>query len=315
MEDKNKLLEMLNDIIEVAKTKSNELTMDEIKSFLNGLSLDEKQINLVYDYLIANKVKIKGYINPTNEFLGSVHKTEENQDIYDVDNAQDNWNDSKDIKNKESNEASQDTNNSDIEDLSNEYTNDSKSDDKLRKEEEEEKEFLDMYLADIEAIPDITNDEIEKLVLSFLNNDEIAKSKLVESFLRTVVTIAKEYRNHGITVADLIQEGNIGLMQSLDSYKKEVNHSNFKEFITNGIRDNIKEAIWEQNNSKSFAKRMAERLTNLNHNIKELKEDLGKKPTIKEIADYMEIDIEEVKDMIRMSKEDDLEIDYNGKEL
>lgn len=270
MQDKNKLLEMLNDIIEIARTKNNQLTMEEIKSFLKGISLEESQFNIVYDYLAANKITIKGYVNTSNEFL--VTPKEENEEQEAVEKEVDQKNLEQDM---------------------------------------EEKAFLEMYLEELEAVELLSDEEIDKLVVKLKEQDEIAKNKLVEHFLKDVVHIAQDNKNKGVTVADLIQEGNIGLLQAIDSYSNITTNLTLQEHVISEINNTILDVIRDQFNSKSFGNRIAEKLSTLNENIKELKEDLGKKPTIQELADYMEMSVEEIKDLIRMSKEEDLELDYS----
>lgn len=104
---------------------------------------------------------------------------------------------------------------------------------------------LSLYLKEIERIPLLDRDEEYKLALMAKKGDAYAKNRLVESNLRFVVSIAKQYQNRGLPLSDLISEGNIGLLTAMDKFEPEKGY-HFISYAVWWIRQAILKAIGEK---------------------------------------------------------------------
>ncbi len=176
---------------------------------------------------------------------------------------------------------------------------------KVEKEEEivldeREERVLEMYMEEIKDIKPLSESEEEKLVQKMLSGDEIAKFTLIESKLKLVSEIAKNYRNRGLALGDLIQEGNIGLMEGIERYKKDETLS-FYEFSKKAIQKGMEDAIKLQKDSQTAGKKITDKVNELDEAAQDLARELDREATPKELANYMHITEEEVRDLMKIS--------------
>jgi RNA polymerase primary sigma factor len=171
----------------------------------------------------------------------------------------------------------------------------------LHKSEESEEEisFVKMYLADIEKVKPLSDEEKALLIESLLSGDASVSERLIEGHLSLVAQIAENFRGKGVSYGDLIQEGNIGLMIAISEYNK--NCDSFDEFITKKITDSIELIISEQIHSDRIGQHLADKLNLLDKTTKELNEKLGRVPDLSELSESMGIDEEEVALLLKTS--------------
>ena len=159
-----------------------------------------------------------------------------------------------------------------------------------------------MYLREIGKISLLTTEEEIKLAKRIEKGDILAKKKLAEANLRLVVSITKKYIGRGLSLLDLIQEGNTGLMRAVEKfdYKKGFK---FSTYATWWIRQAITRAIADQARTIRIPVHMIETINKLIRVERQLVQDLGREPTPEEIAQEMGLDVDKVEHIIKISQE------------
>lgn len=136
----------------------------------------------------------------------------------------------------------------------------------------------------------------------YLTKAEENKTKLIQSNLRLVVSIAKKYTNRGLQFLDLIQEGNIGLMKAVEKFEYQRGYK-FSTYATWWIRQAITRAIADQARTIRIPVHMIETINKMMKVSRQLQVELGREPTPAEIAEKMDVPIEKVKKVLRIAKE------------
>jgi len=159
-----------------------------------------------------------------------------------------------------------------------------------------------MYLREIGRINLLTGEEEVKLAKRSERGDIWAKKRLAEANLRLVVSIAKKYIGRGLTLLDLIQEGNTGLMRAVEKFDYRKGFK-FSTYATWWIRQAITRAIADQARTIRIPVHMIETINKLIRVERQLVQDLGREPTPEEIAQEMGLDVEKVEHIIKISQE------------
>lgn len=160
---------------------------------------------------------------------------------------------------------------------------------------------LDQYLRDISAYPLIDRDEEVRLAQRIRVGDGDALDKLVRSNLRFVVSVAKKYQNQGVALADLINEGNLGLIRAAHKFD-ETKGIKFISYAVWWIRQAILQALAEQSRIVRVPLNRAGTLHRIGKRANALLQELGREPTHEEIAEEMDISEEEVAKTISISQ-------------
>lgn len=159
-----------------------------------------------------------------------------------------------------------------------------------------------MYLREIGKVPLLKAEEEIELAKKIEKSDEKAKAKLAEANLRLVVSIAKKYIGRGLTLLDLIQEGNIGLIKAVEKYDWRRGYK-FSTYATWWIRQAITRAIADQARTIRIPVHMVETINKLIRTQRKLVQDLGREPLPEEIANEMEIPVDKIQHVLKISQE------------
>lgn len=159
-----------------------------------------------------------------------------------------------------------------------------------------------MYLREIGRISLLTYQDEVVLAKRVEKGDKKARERLINANLRLVVSIAKKYVNRGLTLLDLIEEGNIGLMRAVEKYDWTRGFK-FSTYATWWIRQAITRAIADQARTIRIPVHMVETINKFNRISRRLMQELGREPMPEEVATEMEIPVEKVREIIKVSQE------------
>jgi len=160
---------------------------------------------------------------------------------------------------------------------------------------------LDQYLREISQYPLITRDDEVSLAQQIRTGCEESLNKLVRSNLRFVVSVAKKYQNQGVSLSDLINEGNLGLIRAAHKFD-ETKGIKFISYAVWWIRQAILQALAEQSRIVRVPLNRAGTLHRIGKRSSALLQELGREPTVEEIAEGMDITQEEVAKTLSISQ-------------
>lgn len=166
----------------------------------------------------------------------------------------------------------------------------------------EDENILSIYLKEINRIPLLTREEEDDYARKASKGNKLAKEKLIKANLRFVVNVAKKYQNQGLPLADLISEGNIGLMNAIKRY--DVNRGyHFISYAVWWIRQAILKAICEKSRMIRLPLNRANELVQIEKARKILQAENGIEPEVEDIARMVEMDKNHVAEILNVSRD------------
>ena len=258
--------EKLKQLVAHGKKNKSILELQEINDFFSDMELDAEQMEKVYEYLEANHIDVL-------RVSGDGDGIEELDDVDDSDIV---LTDEDDV---------------DMEKIDLSVPDGISIEDPVR-----------MYLKEIGKVPLLSADKEVELAKRMAEGDEDAKKRLAEANLRLVVSIAKRYVGRGMLFLDLIQEGNLGLIKAVEKFDY---HKGFKfsTYATWWIRQAITRAIADQARTIRIPVHMVETINKLIRVSRQLLQELGREPTPEEIAAELDMPVERVREILKISQE------------
>lgn len=177
---------------------------------------------------------------------------------------------------------------------------------KTDKEELGDQKVLDIYFEEMKFFSSFQADTVKEMYFKAVKGDAYAKIYLIEHHLKLVVTIAKRYEGNGVELSDLIQEGNVALMLAMDklenlSFDKGKELEGFQEYLKDAVTKGILDAISFEDSLQSSNEMILDKVNYINETARDLMEDLGKTLSVEDIATYLTMDLEEVKEILNLS--------------
>ncbi len=163
-----------------------------------------------------------------------------------------------------------------------------------------ESQSLDKYLTEIAKVDLITAEEEVRLAVRIKEGDQIALEKLAKANLRFVVSVAKQYQNNGLTLGDLINEGNYGLIKAAQRFD-ETRGFKFISYAVWWIRQSIMQALAEQSRVVRLPLNRVGSINKISRTYSDLEQKFQREPSPEEVAEVMEVTLEEVENNQRIS--------------
>jgi RNA polymerase primary sigma factor len=163
-----------------------------------------------------------------------------------------------------------------------------------------ESQSLDKYLQEIGKVDLITSDVEVELAKRIREGDQIALEKLTKANLRFVVSVAKQYQNNGLSLGDLINEGNLGLIKAAKRFD-ETRGFKFISYAVWWIRQSIMQALAEQSRIVRLPLNRVGSLNKISKTFSDLEQKFQREPSAEELADVLQISQEEVTDTMKIS--------------
>lgn len=334
-------MEALNGLKEYAKVNGNIVTKEDVNSYFKDMHLDDNKYSMITGYLMANGITIKGEDGTDNEFLHMLESTaddsvkndengiviDDNADVQGVDDNQGNNSISEDNKNHINSESNNDGLITKI--------NISEEEVKSLPEKEaamaaqmiadnmdysEDDVYLERYKKELEAIQPVSDTTRAYLLINIVeDNDKESLKILSESYLEKIVEWVEPYRCRGVLAADLVQESNLAMMSYIGQ-KLWLNNYEWKDKIKEGSTNDIIEVLGgidkevkyqaeesmrmlidEQMDSNRVSGKVLNKVNYVNDWAIRLKEELGRKPTVKEVAERMGVAEDVVSEALSLS--------------
>ncbi len=260
-----KFSEKLVGLLELAKKKKNVLEYQEISDYFKDQPLDAEQMDKIFDFLEASGVDVLRITENSADDL----MLDDEMDIDGLDDEEEVELDKIDLSVPEG---------VSIEDP------------------------VRMYLKEIGKVPLLSAEEEIELAKKMEQGDENAKKRLAEANLRLVVSIAKRYVGRGMLFLDLIQEGNLGLIKAVEKFDYRKGYK-FSTYATWWIRQAITRAIADQARTIRIPVHMVETINKLIRVSRQLLQELGREPTPEEIAEEMDMPVDRVREILKISQE------------
>ncbi len=263
-ENAAKFGEKLKSLVAIAKKKKNILELQEINEVFHDMEIEPEQMEKVFEFLEASNIDVL-----------RIGGSEDDADDDDLD---------MEIVLSDEDEV-------DMEKIDLSVPDGISIEDPVR-----------MYLKEIGKVPLLSAQQEIELAKRMADGDKDAKKRLAEANLRLVVSIAKRYVGRGMLFLDLIQEGNLGLIKAVEKFDYQKGFK-FSTYATWWIRQAITRAIADQARTIRIPVHMVETINKLIRVSRQLLQELGREPMPEEIAEELDMPVERVREILKISQE------------
>lgn len=286
----------LSSLKEYAKVNGNIVTRQDVESYFKSMELDDAKFQMITGYLLANNITVSGENAVDNEFLDMLERAAADDE--------------------EESEAQEDEQAVFMSD----------------EDYERDEKYIELYMEDLKGIEELSDTGRAFLLMNIAeDNDKESLELLSQSFLRKIVEWIEPYRRKGVLSSDLLQEANLAMMGYI-SEKRFLNNLEWKDKIKEGgtedllavlsgieedvraeVEGSLSMLIDEQRQSNKAAGRVLGKVNLVNDWAKRLREELGRKPSVDELAQKIGISSENVLEAVRLSAENIEDIDFGKK--
>ncbi|MCC8050090.1 MAG: hypothetical protein LIP10_05425 [Clostridiales bacterium] len=265
MENRILFRERLTELKTAADQEGGVLTQAKIREMLKDMPLTEEHFQLIYEYLAEQKIRVVESKAQAENAAGE-NTTEEST--------------------AEENAAGE---NASGENASEEAVPD------------DSRRSLSMYLEELETLSDVNDEEEIRLIECVRNGDAAAKERLIGIYLPLICTMAEDYGEETLSSEDLIQEGNLGLLTAIGSLEQFENAAACRVHILNTVRSAMEKAMSDSRDGQKMDDGLLSRVNHLNEAVHNLERDLGHKVSAEEVSAYLEMPVEEIEDLLRVT--------------
>ncbi len=305
MENKIIFREMLSEIKTAADVYDGRISKSEIREILSGMPLTEEHFGLIYEYLEGQNIRVTEDRESGGE-SGGARTTQESggaQATQSADKIRPDGTQEKQSVDKAGSGAAQ-------EKQSAEKT----GADSAAQEEAAEggSGGLEGYLQRLLELAEESFEDEHALLGRVMNGDEAAKARLIESYLPLICEAAGNFKSEEVLLEDLIQEGNLGLLEALGSLEQFDSPAACSAHILNTINEAMARTITSSREKREADGHIVSRVNHLNEAVKNLERDLEHKVSAEELSAYLEMPLQEIRDILRMSG-DQIELEGENK--
>lgn len=270
MEEKNTIIfrELLTEVKELADKSGGTLTKEEVDLFFASAQLLPEQMELIYDYLRGQGIRVKGAGFAKSSHTGAGRTQPESRSEGDGG-------------------ASDKSSEADID---------------ADAEEDDEEDPMKLYLRDINELPDLLPEEEKHLFDRAARGDVEARRQLACAYLGMVIDLAAEYEDMA-AAEDLIQEGNMALLIALENLESEETLSGYQVKLVNEISASLRKAAEDMTADRRGDETVSEKVRRIHAAAEQLEEELGHPVSVEELSAFLEMPAAEIRDIIRLAGE------------
>ena len=267
MEQQDKFRQVLQEVRSEAEKNGRIISRDAVQKHFEDSGLNEEQIDLVCTYLMGYGIQVT-----KRDAVQEIQAAEET----------------------EANNAAR--TDRDVPDEDGEKTGEEIG--------EDGHSFLEDYVDEINRIPQPDPEKEFALFAAASAGNRKAKQQLAAAYLSAVCDMASEYEGKGLETGDLVQEANVGLMLALDKVEMKESLAAFRACLMNEVSAYLQQAVDQSSENRKKDQALADRVSHLSEAAAQLKEETGGSITPEELAEYLNVSVDEIRDIMRLAGDD-----------
>lgn len=240
--EQREFLRQMEQLVDFARTKENQLTKEEVADYCSDFSLSEDKLELIYAYLREHQVHVVGYEGETHVSSSESEKTQKDS------------------------------------------------------------QYIAIYRKELRGLPSYTKEETEALYESLRQGDETVIGTVIEAHLQRVLALAGKYRDRGVLLEDLIQEGNLELTTCVAMLCGNKEVVDYKKAIDHAVRSRLIELVDGELSSMDSITMVLGRVNLLLEATRTLAKEYGRVATLEELSEFTHMDAEEIRMYVDLSR-------------